>query len=166
MWKRKYTEVWKGIPSREQWDIECDDERILPPEGKRQVGHPPTVRMKFWPSRKGPKQERHCTLCREKGHNKMPCKNFVDDKGATYYVLGGNRRILWNATEARVGRSPIERRNRIEPPLHALRRDPYAPRPRPDPNAPCLPNSTSALTGPRLSLHNRVHSLIRAGDML
>ncbi|KAF9611804.1 hypothetical protein IFM89_035789 [Coptis chinensis] len=83
MWKQTYAEVWKGIPSREQWDIECDDEHILPPEGKRQAGRPPTVRRKFWPSRKGPKQERHYTLCGEKGHNKMPCKNFVDDKGAT-----------------------------------------------------------------------------------
>ncbi|KAF9605436.1 hypothetical protein IFM89_017455, partial [Coptis chinensis] len=45
MWKRTYAEVWKGIHSREQWDIECDDECILPPEGKRQAGRSPTVRM-------------------------------------------------------------------------------------------------------------------------
>ncbi|KAF9623379.1 hypothetical protein IFM89_001299, partial [Coptis chinensis] len=82
MWKRTYAEVWKGILSREQWDIKCDDERILPPEGKRQAGRPPTVRMKFWPSQRS-KQERHCTMFGEKGHNKRICKNFVDDKGAT-----------------------------------------------------------------------------------
>ncbi|KAF5204939.1 Pentatricopeptide repeat-containing protein [Thalictrum thalictroides] len=58
-----------------------------------------------------------------------------------------------------------KRRLRIEPPLHALRRDPSTPRPRPDPNAPRLPDSTSSLVGPRLNLHNRVQSLIRGGDL-
>jgi hypothetical protein len=51
---------------------------------------------------------------------------------------------------------------RIEPPLHALRRDSPPPR---DPNGPRLPDTTSAFVGPRLSLHNRVQSLIRSGDL-
>ncbi|KAF9588643.1 hypothetical protein IFM89_014181 [Coptis chinensis] len=71
-----------------------------------------------------------------------------------------------SAEEAPIERRRCKHRNRIEPPLHALRRDPSAPRPCPDPNAPRLPDSTSALTGPRLSIHNRVQSLICAGDML
>ncbi|XP_057977367.1 pentatricopeptide repeat-containing protein At1g10270 isoform X1 [Malania oleifera] len=70
-----------------------------------------------------------------------------------------------SAEEAAAERRRRKRRLRIEPPLHALRRDPNAPRPRPDPNAPRLPDSTSALVGPRLNLHNRVQSLIRAGDL-
>ncbi|CBI29649.3 unnamed protein product, partial [Vitis vinifera] len=70
-----------------------------------------------------------------------------------------------SAEEAAAERRRRKRRLRIEPPLHALRRDPSAPRPRPDPNAPRLPDSTSALVGPRLNLHNRVQSLIRAGDL-
>ncbi|KAF9618421.1 hypothetical protein IFM89_001144 [Coptis chinensis] len=61
-----------------------------------------------------------------------------------------------SAEEAAIERRRRKRRLRIEAPLHALRRDPSAPR---------LPDSTSALTGPRLSLHNRVQSLIRAGDL-
>jgi hypothetical protein len=55
-----------------------------------------------------------------------------------------------------------ERRLRIEPPLHALRRDSPPPQ---DPNGPRLPDTTSAFVGPRLSLHNRVQSLIRSGDL-
>ncbi|KAK6945535.1 Pentatricopeptide repeat [Dillenia turbinata] len=70
-----------------------------------------------------------------------------------------------SAEEAAAERRRRKRRLRIEPPLHALRRDPSAPRPPPDPNAPRLPDSTSALVGPRLNLHNRVQSLIRAFDL-
>ncbi|KAF7142583.1 hypothetical protein RHSIM_Rhsim05G0116200 [Rhododendron simsii] len=70
-----------------------------------------------------------------------------------------------SAEEAAAERRRRKRRLRIEPPLHALRRDPSAPRPPPDPNAPRLPDSTSALVGKRLNLHNRVQSLIRAGDL-
>ncbi|GAB2283878.1 Pentatricopeptide repeat-containing protein At1g10270 [Dionaea muscipula] len=70
-----------------------------------------------------------------------------------------------SAEEAAAERRRRKRRLRIEPPLHALRRDPNAPRPPPDPKAALLPDSTSALTGPRLNLHNRVQSLIRAGDL-
>ncbi|KAL6184023.1 hypothetical protein ACLB2K_045430 [Fragaria x ananassa] len=68
------------------------------------------------------------------------------------------------AEEAAAERRRRKRRLRIEPPLHALRRDSGPPPPR-DPNAPRLPDSTSALVGPRLNLHNRVQSLIRAGDL-
>ncbi|CAI9294207.1 unnamed protein product [Lactuca saligna] len=67
-----------------------------------------------------------------------------------------------SAEEAAAERRRRKRRLRIEPPLHALQRDPNAPRPRRDPNQP---DTTSALVGPRLSLHNRVQSLIRAGDL-
>ncbi|GAB4846810.1 Pentatricopeptide repeat-containing protein At1g10270 [Ancistrocladus abbreviatus] len=70
-----------------------------------------------------------------------------------------------SAEEAAAERRRRKRRLRIEPPLYALRRDPNAPRPPPDPNAPRLPDSTSSLVGPRLNLHNRVQSLIRAGDL-
>ncbi|KAG6507201.1 hypothetical protein ZIOFF_032542 [Zingiber officinale] len=70
-----------------------------------------------------------------------------------------------SAEEAAAERRRRKRRLRIEPPLHALRRDPNAPRPPRDPNAPRLPDSTSALVGPRLNLHNRVQSLIRGGDL-
>ncbi|KAG7015445.1 Pentatricopeptide repeat-containing protein, partial [Cucurbita argyrosperma subsp. argyrosperma] len=69
-----------------------------------------------------------------------------------------------SAEEAAAERRRRKRRLRIEPPLHALRRDNYPP-PQRDPNAPRLPDSTSALVGPRLNLHNRVQSLIRAGDL-
>jgi pentatricopeptide repeat protein len=48
--------------------------------------------------------------------------------------------------------------------LNAIRPPPPQHQPR-DPNAPRLPDSTSSLVGPRLSLHNRVQSLIRAGDL-
>ncbi|KAK1440397.1 hypothetical protein QVD17_06222 [Tagetes erecta] len=67
-----------------------------------------------------------------------------------------------SAEEAAAERRRRKRRLRIEPPLHALQRDPNAPRPRRDPNQP---DTTSALVGPRLSLHNRVQSLIRAEDL-
>ncbi|KAF6174569.1 hypothetical protein GIB67_006221 [Kingdonia uniflora] len=72
-----------------------------------------------------------------------------------------------SAEEAAAERRRRKRRLRIEPPLSAIRRDssPLNPRPRPDPNAPRLPDSTSALVGPRLNLHNRVQSHIRAGDL-
>ncbi|CAJ1963804.1 unnamed protein product [Sphenostylis stenocarpa] len=68
-----------------------------------------------------------------------------------------------SAEEAAAERRRRKRRLRIEPPLNAIRPPPQGP-PR-DPNAPRLPDSTSALVGPRLSLHNRVQSLIRAGDL-
>ncbi|CAH2038401.1 unnamed protein product [Thlaspi arvense] len=70
-----------------------------------------------------------------------------------------------SAEEAAAERRRRKRRLRIEPPLHALRRDPSAPPPKRDPNAPRLPDSTSSLVGPRLNLHNRVQSLIRASDL-
>ncbi|KAG0502999.1 hypothetical protein HPP92_003071 [Vanilla planifolia] len=70
-----------------------------------------------------------------------------------------------SAEEAAAERRRRKRRLRIEPPLHALRRDPNAPRPPRDPNAPRLPDSTSALVGNRLSLHNRVQTLIRSGEL-
>ncbi|CAH9125554.1 unnamed protein product [Cuscuta epithymum] len=70
-----------------------------------------------------------------------------------------------SAEEAAAERRRRKRRLRIEPPLGALRRD-NVPRPPPsdDPRSR-LPDSTSALVGPRLNLHNRVQSLIRAGDL-
>ncbi|RDY14102.1 Pentatricopeptide repeat-containing protein, partial [Mucuna pruriens] len=69
-----------------------------------------------------------------------------------------------SAEEAAAERRRRKRRLRIEPPLNAIRPPPQQGPPR-DPNAPRLPDSTSALVGPRLSLHNRVQSLIRAGDL-
>ncbi|XP_039060740.1 pentatricopeptide repeat-containing protein At1g10270-like isoform X2 [Hibiscus syriacus] len=70
-----------------------------------------------------------------------------------------------SAEEAAAERRRRKRRLRIEPPIHALRASaPYAP-PTRDPNAPRLPDSTSALVGHRLNLHNRVQSLIRASDL-
>ncbi|KAK7328350.1 hypothetical protein VNO77_22454 [Canavalia gladiata] len=69
-----------------------------------------------------------------------------------------------SAEEAAAERRRRKRRLRIEPPLNAIRPPPQQRPPR-DPNAPRLPDSTSALVGPRLSLHNRVQSLIRAGDL-
>ncbi|KAF8108054.1 hypothetical protein N665_0115s0064 [Sinapis alba] len=70
-----------------------------------------------------------------------------------------------SAEEAANERRRLKRRLRIEPPLHALRRDHSSPPPKRDPNAPRLPDSTSSLVGPRLNLHNRVQSLIRASDL-
>lgn len=69
-----------------------------------------------------------------------------------------------SAEEAAAERRRRKRRLRIEPPLNAIRPPPHQ-APSRDPNAPRLPDSTSALVGPRLSLHNRVQSLIRAGDL-
>ncbi|KAL6640956.1 hypothetical protein ACP70R_019137 [Stipagrostis hirtigluma subsp. patula] len=76
--------------------------------------------------------------------------------------LGRRHFAFASAEEAAAERRRRKRRLRIEPPLHALRRDPPPPR---DPSAPRLPDTTSALVGPRLSLHNRVQSLIRSGDL-
>ncbi|XP_071725570.1 pentatricopeptide repeat-containing protein At1g10270-like [Rutidosis leptorrhynchoides] len=67
-----------------------------------------------------------------------------------------------SAEEAAAERRRRKRRLRIEPPLHALQRDPNSPPPKRDPNQP---DSTSKLVGPRLEIHNRVQSLIRAGDL-
>ncbi|KAK2993050.1 hypothetical protein RJ640_024924 [Escallonia rubra] len=67
-----------------------------------------------------------------------------------------------SAEEAAAERHRRKRRLRVEPPLYALRRDANTPRPRPDPR---LADTTSALVGPRLNLHNRVQFLIRAGDL-
>ncbi|XP_049352417.1 pentatricopeptide repeat-containing protein At1g10270 isoform X9 [Solanum verrucosum] len=71
-----------------------------------------------------------------------------------------------SAEEAAAERRRRKRRLRIEPPINALRRDPL-PRGPPSPDDPRsrLPDTTSALVGPRLNLHNRVQSLIRAGDL-
>ncbi|XP_004503478.1 pentatricopeptide repeat-containing protein At1g10270-like [Cicer arietinum] len=69
-----------------------------------------------------------------------------------------------SAEEAAAVRRQRKRRLRIEPPLNAIRPPPQQHHSR-DPNAPRLPDSTSALVGPRLNLHNRVQSLIRAGDL-
>ncbi|CAA0814084.1 Pentatricopeptide repeat-containing protein [Striga hermonthica] len=70
-----------------------------------------------------------------------------------------------SAEEAAAERRRRKRRQRIEPPLHALRPNP-PPRALPDdPSKPRLPDSTNVLVGPRLNLHNRVQSLIRAGDL-
>ena len=67
-----------------------------------------------------------------------------------------------SAEEAAAERRRRKRRLRIEPPLHALRRDPSSPPPKRDPR---LPDTTSFLFGPRRNLHNRVQSLIRASDL-
>ncbi|XP_068648172.1 pentatricopeptide repeat-containing protein At1g10270-like [Aristolochia californica] len=69
-----------------------------------------------------------------------------------------------SAEEAAAERRRRKRRLRIEPPPGTLR-DPNAVRPPPDPKASRMPDSTSALTGRRLNLHNRVQSLIRSGDL-
>ncbi|CAJ2676277.1 unnamed protein product [Trifolium pratense] len=69
-----------------------------------------------------------------------------------------------SAEEAAAERRRRKRRHRTEPPLNAIRPPPHQHQSR-DPNAPRLPDSTSALVGPRLNLHNRVQSLIRAGDL-
>ncbi|GKV38731.1 hypothetical protein SLEP1_g46611 [Rubroshorea leprosula] len=70
-----------------------------------------------------------------------------------------------SAEEAAAERRRRKRRLRIEPPLHALRPSPNSSPPARDPNGPRLPDSTSQLVGPRLNLHNRVQSLIRASDL-
>ncbi|XP_047065217.1 pentatricopeptide repeat-containing protein At1g10270-like [Lolium rigidum] len=81
-------------------------------------------------------------------------------------LLSPSRHLSFaSAEDAAAERRRRKRQLRIEPPLHAQRRDPsHRPPPR-DPNAPRLPDTTSALVGPRLSLHNRVQSLIRSGDL-
>ncbi|XP_017984573.1 PREDICTED: pentatricopeptide repeat-containing protein At1g10270 [Theobroma cacao] len=70
-----------------------------------------------------------------------------------------------SAEEAAAERRRRKRRLRIEPPIHALRASAPSGPPTRDPNAPRLPDSTSALVGHRLNLHNRVQSLIRASDL-
>ncbi|KAG8364036.1 hypothetical protein BUALT_Bualt19G0084400 [Buddleja alternifolia] len=68
--------------------------------------------------------------------------------------------------EAAAERRRRKRRLRIEPPLYALRPNPQSPPSNANnPDKPRLPDSTSALVGLRLNLHNRVQSLIRAGDL-
>ncbi|KAJ7967952.1 Pentatricopeptide repeat-containing protein family [Quillaja saponaria] len=69
-----------------------------------------------------------------------------------------------SAEEAAAERRRRKRRLRIEPPLNAIR-TPLTSNADRDPNARRLPDSTSQLVGARLSLHNRVQSLIRAGDL-
>ncbi|KAK6121269.1 hypothetical protein DH2020_044972 [Rehmannia glutinosa] len=71
-----------------------------------------------------------------------------------------------SAEEAAAERRRRKRRLRIEPPFYALRPNPPTSQPNANnPDKPRLPDSTSALVGPRLNLHNRVQSLIRAGDL-
>ncbi|CAA2963708.1 pentatricopeptide repeat-containing At1g10270-like [Olea europaea subsp. europaea] len=71
-----------------------------------------------------------------------------------------------SAEEAAAERRRRKRRLRIEPPLYALRPNPASHSSHiNNPDKPRLPDSTSALVGPRLNLHNRVQSLIRAGDL-
>ncbi|KAF9589632.1 hypothetical protein IFM89_026634 [Coptis chinensis] len=82
-WLRTYQEVWIGIPSKEQWEINEENDRILPPELRRRPGRPPMERIRIPPQRKGPKQRRCCTLCNQHGHNRSTCKYFNDDKGAS-----------------------------------------------------------------------------------
>ncbi|OEL25210.1 Pentatricopeptide repeat-containing protein [Dichanthelium oligosanthes] len=74
----------------------------------------------------------------------------------------GGRHFAFSTAEEAAAERRRKRRLRIEPPINAVRRGPPPPR---DPNAPRLPDTTSALVGPRLSLHNRVQSLIRSGDL-
>ncbi|KAL1542073.1 Pentatricopeptide repeat-containing protein [Salvia divinorum] len=72
-----------------------------------------------------------------------------------------------SAEEAAAERRRRKRRLRIEPPLYALRPNPQSAPPSAADRAERarLPDSTSALVGPRLNIHNRVQSLIRAGDL-
>ncbi|KAJ8529731.1 hypothetical protein K7X08_036566 [Anisodus acutangulus] len=82
------------------------------------------------------------------------------------FLLPNRSFAFSSAEEAAAERRRRKRRLRIEPPINALRRDPL-PRGPPSPDDPRsrLPDTTSALVGPRLNLHNRVQSLIRAGDL-
>ncbi|KAF9607286.1 hypothetical protein IFM89_033493 [Coptis chinensis] len=41
--------------SQEQWEINEEDDRILPPELRRKPGRPPMERIKIPPTQKGPK---------------------------------------------------------------------------------------------------------------
>ncbi|XP_068651941.1 pentatricopeptide repeat-containing protein At1g10270 [Aristolochia californica] len=96
------------------------------------------------------------TKCLTKPNSSLPPLSFA---------LGSSRSFAFSsAEEAAAERRRRKRRLRVEPPLGSLR-DPNTPRPILDPNAPRMPESTSALTGPRLNLHNRVQSLIRSGDL-
>ncbi|XP_043698272.1 pentatricopeptide repeat-containing protein At3g49240, mitochondrial-like [Telopea speciosissima] len=70
--------------------------------------------------------------------------------------------------EAAAERRRRKRRLRIEPPLNSLRHSQPQLRPinpKPNPNAPKLPESVSVLTGNRLNLHNRILTLIRQNDL-
>ncbi|XP_057516107.1 pentatricopeptide repeat-containing protein At1g10270-like [Amaranthus tricolor] len=80
----------------------------------------------------------------------------------SFSILNRRTYAFSSAEEAAAERRRRKRRLRIEPPLHALRRDNSS---RPPPNASRLPDTTSALTGPRPNLHNRAQSLIRANDL-
>ncbi|PKA61195.1 Pentatricopeptide repeat-containing protein [Apostasia shenzhenica] len=80
-------------------------------------------------------------------------------------------RLLSFATpeEAAAERRRRKRRLRIEPPLSSFRHQP-SPRPppsskSPNPNAPKLPETMSALAGNRLNLHNRILTHIRENDL-
>ncbi|XP_020591428.1 pentatricopeptide repeat-containing protein At1g10270-like [Phalaenopsis equestris] len=64
--------------------------------------------------------------------------------------------------EAAAERRRRKRQLRIEPPIH---RDSGASRSTRNSNTLRLPDATAALVGPRLSLHNRIQTLIRAGDL-
>ncbi|KAF9618714.1 hypothetical protein IFM89_002409 [Coptis chinensis] len=46
-WQRCYREVWVGIPSKEQCDIDEEEERVLPPPLKRKPGWISMKRMKI-----------------------------------------------------------------------------------------------------------------------
>ncbi|KAK7350988.1 hypothetical protein VNO77_10096 [Canavalia gladiata] len=74
--------------------------------------------------------------------------------------------------EAAAERRRRKRQLRIEPPLSALNRTQYPPKPQSqsppyylNPNNPKLPEHVSALTGNRLNLHNRILTLIRENDL-
>ncbi|KAF8111019.1 hypothetical protein N665_0076s0024 [Sinapis alba] len=98
--------------------------------------------------------------------NESPETNTDNQASPTPYPQFPQRTMAFSsAEEAAAERRRRKRRLRIEPPLHALRRDPSSPPPKRDPNAPRLPDSTSSLVGARLNLHNRVQSLIRASDL-
>ncbi|KAF9603394.1 hypothetical protein IFM89_035840 [Coptis chinensis] len=74
-----------GIPSKEQWDVDEEEERVLPPPLKRKPGRISMKRMKIRGEHKGLKRKRCCTLCNMEGHNGRTCKNFVDDKGVEHH---------------------------------------------------------------------------------
>ncbi|KAL3630701.1 hypothetical protein CASFOL_023685 [Castilleja foliolosa] len=81
-------------------------------------------------------------------------------------------RLLSFATpeEAAAERRKRKRRLRIEPPLSAFRQQQQqqqrpSPSPSQNPNAPKIPEPVSALSGNRLTLHNRILKLIRENDL-
>ncbi|KAF2320220.1 hypothetical protein GH714_026076 [Hevea brasiliensis] len=133
---------------------------------KSAVSHPITARQ--------PKSKVHRRIYKFKGsgrcyHNSTspPCIGWVEMMAPVFSRAAWQ--CVWNMIQA-----PSESRivdNRLatqatpshRTPPHALQRNSNPP-PR-DPNAPRLPDSTSALVGPRLNLHNRVQSLIRAFDL-